>query len=272
MDPVSDEHDREKEASSDAGFSQSDIDALFDGSGDDPQAGESGAAIPPTQRTPEPRGSGAVNQKDLDALFDGSGATPQEEVASESGHGSSVVSSEGPVSPADIDALVTATQAAKPPVDDEGASSPDTPVDSLGRPFDEAAAAMAAAIEEERGTEPLSDAPPATTSTGSLPDTRPLELADLTADNLQIDTKKVSMLNDVNLRVKLQLGKTKMLVEDILNLGEGSVVELDKLAGDPIDVLVNDRLIARGEVLVLNDNFCVRISEVLTHDPHRITA
>ena len=79
------------------------------------------------------------------------------------------------------------------------------------------------------------------------------------------------MLNDVNLCVKLQLGKTKMLVEDVLNLGEGSVVELDKLAGDPIDVLVNDRLIARGEVLILNDNFCVRISEVLTHDPHRIT-
>ena len=56
-----------------------------------------------------------------------------------------------------------------------------------------------------------------------------------------------------------------------MKLGEGSVVELDKLAGDPIDVLINDRLIARGEVLVLNDVFCVRISEVLSHDPHRVT-
>jgi flagellar motor switch protein FliN/FliY len=49
-------------------------------------------------------------------------------------------------------------------------------------------------------------------------------------------------------------------------LGEGAVVELDKLAGDPVDVYVNDRLVARGEVLVLNDNFCVRISDILSRD------
>src|ERR1044072_2949937 len=55
-----------------------------------------------------------------------------------------------------------------------------------------------------------------------------------------------------------------MLVEDVLKLGEGSVVELDKLAGDPVDVYVNERLVARGEVLVLNDNFCVRVTELLT--------
>ena len=54
------------------------------------------------------------------------------------------------------------------------------------------------------------------------------------------------------------------LVEDVLRLCEGAVVELDKLAGDPVDVYVNDRHVARGEVLVLNDNFCVRINEVLT--------
>ena len=62
-----------------------------------------------------------------------------------------------------------------------------------------------------------------------------------------------------------------MRVEEVLRLDEGSVVELDKLAGDPVDVIVNERLIARGEVLVLNDIFCVRISEVLSVDPHRIT-
>ncbi|RJP35179.1 MAG: flagellar motor switch protein FliN [Phycisphaerales bacterium] len=81
---------------------------------------------------------------------------------------------------------------------------------------------------------------------------------------------KLDMLMDVKLRVKIELGRTRMLVEDVLKLGEGSVVELDKLAGDPVDVYVNDRLIARGEVLVLNDNFCVRVSEVLNRDPHRI--
>ena len=105
------------------------------------------------------------------------------------------------------------------------------------------------------------------------PPAEPFELTDLaSASPGDVDAKRVTMLNDVNLRVKLQLGATRMLVEDVLKLGEGSVVELNKLAGDPIDVLVNDRLIARGEVLVLNDNFCVRISEVLSRDPHRVTA
>jgi len=87
-----------------------------------------------------------------------------------------------------------------------------------------------------------------------------------------LDPRRVTMLNDVKLRVKIELGRTQMLVEDVLKLGEGSVVELDKLAGDPVDVYVNDRLVARGEVLVLNDNFCVRISDVISNDPHRISA
>lgn len=91
------------------------------------------------------------------------------------------------------------------------------------------------------------------------------------APDPSVDPKRVSMLGDVNLRVKVQLGQTRMLVEEVLKLGEGSVVELDKLAGDPVDILVNDRLIARGEVLVLNDNFCVRVSEVLSNNPHRVT-
>ena len=58
-------------------------------------------------------------------------------------------------------------------------------------------------------------------------------------------------------------GRSRMMVEDVLKLSEGSVVELDKLAGDPVDVFVNDRLVARGEVLVLNDNFCVRVNEIV---------
>ncbi len=73
----------------------------------------------------------------------------------------------------------------------------------------------------------------------------------------------IDLLSDVNLNVKIELGRTRMLVEDVLRLGEGSVVELDKLAGDPVEVYVNDRHVARGEVLVLNDNFCVRINEIV---------
>jgi flagellar motor switch protein FliN/FliY len=103
-------------------------------------------------------------------------------------------------------------------------------------------------------------------------DAQPLQLSSVVEEALASgDAKRVTMLNDVNLRVRIQLGQTRMLVEDVLRLGKGSVVELNKLAGDPVDVLVNDRLIARGEVLVLNDSFCVRVSEVLAHDPHRVS-
>ena len=77
------------------------------------------------------------------------------------------------------------------------------------------------------------------------------------------DASGIELLGDVDLHVTVELGRTEMLVEDVLKLGEGSVVELDKLAGDPVDVYVNNRLVARGEVLVLNDNFCIRISEIV---------
>jgi len=73
----------------------------------------------------------------------------------------------------------------------------------------------------------------------------------------------IELLRDVDLNVKIELGRSRMLVEDVLKLAEGSVVELDKLAGDPVDVFVNERLVARGEVLVLNDNFCVRVNEIV---------
>jgi len=79
----------------------------------------------------------------------------------------------------------------------------------------------------------------------------------------EAQVNSIDLLRDVDLNVKIELGRARMLVEDVLKLSEGSVVELDKLAGDPVDVFVNERLVARGEVLVLNDNFCVRINEIM---------
>ncbi len=73
----------------------------------------------------------------------------------------------------------------------------------------------------------------------------------------------LALLRDVNLKVKVELGRTRMFVEDVLRLNENSIIELDKLAGDPVDIYVNDRPVARGEVLVVNDNFCVRVSEII---------
>lgn len=70
-------------------------------------------------------------------------------------------------------------------------------------------------------------------------------------------------LQDVELDLRIELGRTELLIDEVLQLKEGSVVPLNKLAGDPVDILVNGRLIARGEVLVLNDNFCVRVAEIV---------
>jgi flagellar motor switch protein FliN/FliY len=73
----------------------------------------------------------------------------------------------------------------------------------------------------------------------------------------------LDLVRDVELDLKIELGRTHMYLEDVLKLRRGSVVPLDKMAGDPVDVFVNGRLIARGEVLVLNDNFCVRVAELV---------
>ena len=73
----------------------------------------------------------------------------------------------------------------------------------------------------------------------------------------------IDLIRDVELDLKIELGRTNMYLEDVLKLRRGAVVPLDKLAGDPVDIYVNGRLIARGEVLVLNDNFCVRVAELI---------
>lgn len=73
----------------------------------------------------------------------------------------------------------------------------------------------------------------------------------------------LDLIRDVELDLRIELGRTNLYLEDVLKLRKGSVVPLDKLAGDPVDIFVNGRLIARGEVLVLNDNFCVRVTELV---------
>ncbi|MCA8959268.1 MAG: flagellar motor switch protein FliN [Planctomycetes bacterium] len=77
-------------------------------------------------------------------------------------------------------------------------------------------------------------------------------------------SQNLGLLRDVNMKVKVELGRGRMFLKDILRLAQGSVVELERLAGDPLDIYVNDKVIARGEVLVLNENFCIRITEIFT--------
>lgn len=78
------------------------------------------------------------------------------------------------------------------------------------------------------------------------------------------ETKNLNMLLDIPLQVTVELGRTKRTVKDILELGSGSIIELDKLAGEPVDILLNNQLIAQGEVVVIDENFGVRITEIVS--------
>ena len=76
----------------------------------------------------------------------------------------------------------------------------------------------------------------------------------------------IDMLMDVTLQLAVELGRTRMSVRQVLDLQKGSVVELNRMAGDPVDVFVNDHLIARGEVVVVDDKFGIRITELVSPD------
>lgn len=76
--------------------------------------------------------------------------------------------------------------------------------------------------------------------------------------------RSIDFLLDVPLTLSVELGRTKMVVNDLLQLGQGSVVELTKIVGEPLEVLVNEKLIARGEVVVLNDKFAIRLTDIIS--------
>ncbi len=215
-------------------FSQDQIDAALAGeAGDD---APTDAASEPVASVPESDAGagGSMTQDDIDAAM----AAAEETVANE-----------------------TPAAAGNDEEDSSLAQSGEVKLDSAGRPFDDAAAMMEAAIAEERAAAAQQAAqPPPPPPAGSTP----VDMPDLSSVATDGSTEQsIELLNDVELDVKIELGRAQMLIEDVLRLGSGSVVELDKLAGDPVDVFVNERLVARGEVIVLNENFCVRINEIV---------
>jgi flagellar motor switch protein FliN/FliY len=82
--------------------------------------------------------------------------------------------------------------------------------------------------------------------------------------HMSSERRALELIMDVSMRVTVELGRASLTVEDVLGLGPGSVVELNKLAGEPVDVMVNDQLIARGEVVVVDENFGVRVTEIVS--------
>jgi flagellar motor switch protein FliN/FliY len=187
----------------------------------------------------------------------------------------------------DIEELLRQAQMASGIVPDS-ATAPDAAAPTSAAPVArEPAAAKTATMEPPRAT--YAPRPPANSSLGDdvqfllsqaeqaiasveqpinagIPGLAPFELKDLSGAPASGDKATLELLRDVDLDLRIELGRTQMYLEDVLKLKRGSVVTLNKLAGDPVDVFVNGRLVARGEVLVLNDNFCVRVTELLTGD------
>lgn len=111
-----------------------------------------------------------------------------------------------------------------------------------------------------------------------IPHVRSFELDNLTTDSTpgNVDTQNdnpqstvtqtaqgIDMLGEVELDLRIELGRTHMTLQEVLQLRSGSVVALDALAGDPVNVYVNNRIVARGEIVVMNNNFCVRVTELI---------
>lgn len=78
------------------------------------------------------------------------------------------------------------------------------------------------------------------------------------------NSTNLGMIMDIPLKLTAELGRTKIIVSELLNLGQGSVLELNKLAGEPMEIYVNDKLIAKGEAVVVNDKFGVRLTDVIS--------
>ena len=89
-------------------------------------------------------------------------------------------------------------------------------------------------------------------------------LGDIVCEKEKVDDNKLDLILDIPLTVTVELGRSKMLINDLLQLGAGSVIELTKLVGEPLEVLINSKLVARGEVVVVNEKFGVRLTSIVT--------
>lgn len=93
---------------------------------------------------------------------------------------------------------------------------------------------------------------------------QPAQFSPLTQSSVPINDGNIGLILDVPLQVTVELGRTKKLIKDVLELSTGSVIELDRLAGEPVDILVNGKLLAKGEVVVIDENFGVRVTDIVS--------
>jgi len=101
-------------------------------------------------------------------------------------------------------------------------------------------------------------------SMGSPTNVQAVQFPNLMQRTMPQEPGNISLIMDVFMEMTVELGRTKKLIKEILSMGEGTIIELDKLAGEPVDILVNHKLIAKGEVVVIDENFGVRVTEIVS--------
>ena len=102
------------------------------------------------------------------------------------------------------------------------------------------------------------------TQMGSNPSVQSVQFPNLSPTSVGAEQGNIGLLMDVYMEMTVELGRTRKLIREILGMGEGTIIELDKLAGEPVDILVNHKLIAKGEVVVIDENFGVRVTEIVS--------
>lgn len=107
-------------------------------------------------------------------------------------------------------------------------------------------------------------APPMQPHVASNVPVQSAQFTPLSSTPVQVNDANIGLILDVPLQVNVELGRTKKSIKDILDLTKGSIVELDKLAGEPVDIMVNGKYLAKGEVVVIDENFGVRITEIVS--------
>ncbi len=151
----------------------------------------------------------------------------------------------------------------EPSADSDSASQPSDNPDDWNE--DDAETAMLKMMEDDAGAGKETSETPSSAplSDDSQPVVEKVAFQTLQPEG-KSEAKNLDMLMDVSLPIAIELGRTSMAIEDILNLSPGSVVELDKLAGEPVDLLVNNKLLAKAEVVVIDENFGVRITSMVS--------
>lgn len=245
-------------------INQDDIEQLLKGKDAEAAPTDSAAPVDNAEQSPAseaPAGDQSLEQGDIEAMLNGNASPEQSTAATSAPAASAEPDDDKLLGQDDIEKLLN--KAGKSAPDDAEQSAQVQPVPGPAQtpgaetvqPGDiEYLLNQAQEVIESITTGPAEPSP------GSASQ---FKLETFTGVPASTETATLDLIRDVDLDLKIELGRTHMYLEDVLKLNKGSVVPLDKMAGDPVDIFVNGRLIARGEVLVMNDNFCVRVAELI---------